>query len=121
MIGNFGLSFDQEQAQMAIWSIWSAPLYMSNDLRQISRESAKILLNKHLIKINQDKLGVWATMVLENKDGSHQAFVKPIEPIINNCPSFAIVYLNRNSLGNRQKVSKQSITNSSVSCEIFLI
>lgn len=89
---------------MAIWAAWSAPLYMSNDLRLIGQRSAALLKNEHLIGVNQDPLGVWALMVGEQADGQLQAFVKPIEPVRNNCPSFMVVYLNRSSLGNRVKV-----------------
>lgn len=105
VIGNFALSLDQAKAQMAIWSVWAAPLYMSNDLREIEPEMAKILLNRDLIAVNQDKLGVFGLMVGQHEGHNFQAFVKPLEDVKNGCPSFAIVYLNRNTLGNRKKVS----------------
>lgn len=105
VIGNFGLSLNQAKAQMAIWSIWSAPLYMSNDLRDIEPEMMEVLKNRRLIKVDQDELGVFGLMVNQTEDGSIQAFVKPIEPIRNGCPSFVIVYLNRNTLGNGKLVS----------------
>lgn len=48
---------------MAIWSIWSAPLIMSNDLRTITPEYKKILLNSRAIAINQDPLGVMGRLI----------------------------------------------------------
>lgn len=99
VIGNFGLSNEQEKAQMAIWSIWASPLYMSNDLRNLSKESSKILRNKWIISVNQDKFGIFGMMVHEY-NRYLQVFVKPIEPIIDSCPSYAIVYLDRRTLGN---------------------
>ena len=39
------------KAQMAIWAIWSAPLFMSNDLSKISNEEKKLLTNKHLLEV----------------------------------------------------------------------
>ncbi len=57
-IGNFGLSRDQSRTQMALWAIWSSPLYMSNDLRKLNPEMKKILQNKAVIAVNQDKLGI---------------------------------------------------------------
>jgi alpha-N-acetylgalactosaminidase len=105
VIGNFGLSVAQARAQMAIWCIWAAPLYMSNDLRDIRREFVEILKNRHLIAVDQDKLGVLGLMVKQDESGRQQAFVKPILPIRNKCPSFAIVLLNRATLGNKVKVS----------------
>lgn len=105
VIGNFGLSLRQAQAQMAIWSIWSAPLYMSNDLRSIEPDMAEVLKNRKVIAIDQDPMGVFGMMVTEYPDHSVQVFVKPVMPIINSCPSFAIIYLNRRTLGNELMVS----------------
>lgn len=58
VIGNFGLSYHQERAQMAIWSILAAPLLMSVDLRNIRPESKALLQNRGAIAINQDPLGI---------------------------------------------------------------
>ena len=57
MIGNFGLSRDQQITQMALWAIMAAPLLMSNDLRHISLEAKALLQDKDVIAINQDPLG----------------------------------------------------------------
>lgn len=43
---------------MAMWAILAAPLIMSNDLRHIRSSSKALLLNRNLIAINQDKLGI---------------------------------------------------------------
>lgn len=48
IIGNYGLSYDQSKAQMAIWAILAAPLIMSNDLEQIQSEFKEILLNPYV-------------------------------------------------------------------------
>lgn len=58
MIGNFGLSLDQERVQMAIWAIVAAPLIASVDLRTIRPESKALLQNKATIAVNQDPLGI---------------------------------------------------------------
>ncbi|CAF0822916.1 unnamed protein product [Brachionus calyciflorus] len=65
LIGNYGLSDGQSKAQMAIWSIMAAPLIMSNDLRTIKKWHSNILLNKNLISINQDRLGLMGKRILE--------------------------------------------------------
>lgn len=57
VIGNFGLSHDQQESQMALWAIMAAPLFMSNDLRNICPRSKELLQNRHVIGINQDPLG----------------------------------------------------------------
>lgn len=104
IIGDFGLSLEQERSQMAIWCIWSSPLYMSNDLRHLHSESSKILRNEHAIRINQDPMGIFGLMLLE-LSGPVQVFVKPTVPLDReNCPSYGLVILNRQTLGNSQYV-----------------
>ena len=58
VIGNFGLSYDQERVQMAIWAVVAAPLIASVDLRTIRPESKALLQNRGAIAINQDPLGI---------------------------------------------------------------
>jgi hypothetical protein len=48
---------------MAIWAIMAAPLIMSVDLRTIEPKFKDILLNKEIISINQDPLGVQGRLV----------------------------------------------------------
>lgn len=103
VIGNFGLSVSQARAQMAIWCAWSAPLYMSNDLRKLDPQMAAILKNERLIEVDQDPFGLWALVM--KKVWDIQAFVKPVMPMRHNCTSFVVVYLNRESLGNGKFVT----------------
>jgi len=65
VIGNFGMSDDQERVHVAMWAMWSAPLLMSNDLRSVKRSSKRLLLNANVIRVNQDALGVQARIVYE--------------------------------------------------------
>ena len=60
VIGGYGLSYEQSRTQMAMWAMFSAPLYMSNDLRDLKPEFKQILQNKNIIAINQDKNGFMA-------------------------------------------------------------
>lgn len=78
-IGNFGLSLEQERTQMAMWAIFAAPLIMSTDLRTIRPESKDILLNKRVIAVNQDKLGIQGHLQYIEKDYLF-AWVRPISP-----------------------------------------
>uniref|UniRef100_A0A4W3HXU1 Alpha-galactosidase n=1 Tax=Callorhinchus milii TaxID=7868 RepID=A0A4W3HXU1_CALMI len=68
VIGDYGLSYDQCKAQLALWAILAAPLFMSNDLRKISNEAKKLLQNKLLIFINQDHLGIQGTRIKKEQD-----------------------------------------------------
>ena len=58
IIGNFGLSYEQCKTQMAMWAIFAAPLLMSVDLRTIKPDYKAILQNRHIIAVNQDRLGI---------------------------------------------------------------
>lgn len=69
IIGNFGLSYGQSRAQMALWSIMAAPLIMSSDLRVIELRFQEILQNKNLISINQDKLGIMGQQFKQKYNG----------------------------------------------------
>lgn len=63
IIGNYGLSYDQSLSQMAIWAVMGAPLIMSVDLRTIGATYRDILVNRDVIAINQDKLGIQGLLV----------------------------------------------------------
>ncbi|XP_032126085.1 alpha-N-acetylgalactosaminidase [Sapajus apella] len=67
LIGNFGLSLEQSRAQMALWTVLAAPLFMSTDLRTISAQNMDILQNPLMIKINQDPLGIQGRRIHKEK------------------------------------------------------
>jgi len=69
IIGNFGLSYGQSQAQMALWSIMAAPLIMSSDLRVMEQSFKEILQNKNMISINQDRLGIMGQQFKQKYNG----------------------------------------------------
>ena len=48
IIGDFSLSYDQSQTQMALWSVLAAPLIMSNDLRTIRLDYVFLPLGKKI-------------------------------------------------------------------------
>ncbi len=43
---------------MGMWAIIAAPLMISADLRTLRNTSRDLLLNRHVIRINQDPLGI---------------------------------------------------------------
>jgi len=56
-IGNGGMTYDQYRAHMSLWAIAKAPLIIGCDVRNITKETREILLNKEVIAINQDPVG----------------------------------------------------------------
>lgn len=67
MIGNPGLNIPQAEAQMAIWCILPAPLFMSNDPRNMEKEFENILLNTNAIAINQDVKAIPGERIFHNE------------------------------------------------------
>ena len=57
-VGNRGLSYEEQRSQMTMWSIMAAPIMISSDVRSMSNETKELYLNKDMIAINQDSLGV---------------------------------------------------------------
>ena len=106
LVGNNGLSIEQMTAQLAIWSIWSAPLFISADLNKIRPEEKKLLTNKHVIAVDQDEEGIFGRRVI--KEGSFEVWLKPMSPITLGQVEhwqYAIVYFNRAVLGSAKYVS----------------
>ncbi|VDM63957.1 unnamed protein product [Angiostrongylus costaricensis] len=96
VIGLPNVTFDQARLQMTLWSIWSSPLIMSNDLRSLKPEFRNILLNRDVIAIDQDPLGIMGKVV--RKSESISVYVKPVTPVRKDSTSFAIAIVNKNEL-----------------------
>nr|CAH7752863.1 unnamed protein product [Callosobruchus chinensis] len=93
IIGDYGLSYEQSKAQMAIWAIMAAPLIMSVDLRTIEPKFRDILLNKDIIAVNQDRLGIQGKFILR-KD-KVDIWTKPVLPKEEGGHSYAIALMSR--------------------------
>lgn len=100
IVGDFGLSVDEARAQFGLWSMMSAPLLMSNDLRSIPPEFKEILLNRHVISVDQDPLGHLGRRVFVSTNKAIEVWAKRLTG-----GSFAILYFNRGVIGNPKWVS----------------
>lgn len=83
-----GMTENEDRAHFSIWSMLASPLIMGNDLRSMPQATLKILANKEVIAINQDKLGVQAWKFLS--EGPLEFWAKPLA---NN--EWALMILNR--------------------------
>ncbi|CAN9515177.1 unnamed protein product [Ophioblennius macclurei] len=92
VIGNFGLSHDQQESQMALWAVMAAPLLMSNDLRDICRRSKELLQNRRIIDISQDPLGRQGRRTA--KVSNFEVWERPLSE-----GRLAIAVLNRQEIG----------------------
>jgi len=103
LIGNYGLTIDQSKTQMAIWAILASPLLMSNDLKNIRPEFKEILLNKEVIDVNQDVLGIQG--LRKQIDKRIEIWVRPINPLKDGTPSYAVAWSSQRSDGSPYTVS----------------
>ncbi|XP_074056398.1 alpha-galactosidase A [Macrotis lagotis] len=95
VIGNFGLSWEQQITQMALWAIMAAPLFMSNDLRHINPQSKSLLQNKDVIAVNQDPLGKQGYRLRKEKD--FEVWERPLSNL-----AWAVAVLNQKEIGGPQ-------------------
>eukprot|EP00092_Neocalanus_flemingeri_P092295 GFUD01117153.1.p1 GENE.GFUD01117153.1~~GFUD01117153.1.p1 ORF type:complete len:177 (-),score=44.46 GFUD01117153.1:32-508(-) len=70
---------------------------MSADLRSIRPEFKEILLNKNLIQIDQDPMGVQAKRIIKTE--YIHVFTRPLIPVYQGNTSMAVAFLNRYNQG----------------------
>ena len=87
VVGNGGMEYHEYVAHFSFWSLLSAPLIAGNDLRNMSPEIKKILLNKEVISINQDSMGLQGHRVFQKNQT--EIWIKKIND------GFAIILFNR--------------------------
>lgn len=84
-VGNGNLTNDENTSHFSLWCMLCAPLILGNDVRKFIKPDGtvdtdskvyKILTNKTMIGINQDKLGVQCRRI---KTGLVDILVKPLE------------------------------------------
>ncbi len=56
-VGNGGMSLDEYRTHFGMWAMLSAPLIAGNDVAHMTPDTAKILMAKEIIAIDQDPVG----------------------------------------------------------------
>ena len=97
-LGGVGCTYTEYQTQMSMWCMMSSVLALSNDIRHLTPEDKRILLNKEIIAIDQDPLGKAAERVVN--EAGHQVFVRPLAN-----GSHAVAILNSGDKAQRLSVS----------------
>ena len=72
-IGNGGMNADEYRTQMSLWAILAAPLLAGNDLSKMDDTTKSILMNREVIAVDQDKLGIQGSRI-----GPLQVWMKPL-------------------------------------------
>lgn len=74
-VGN-GLTQSEDRAHFTMWCMLSAPLILGNDIRTVSDQTLDIILNRRVIAIDQDPLGVQGYRFLD--EGDFEVWLKPL-------------------------------------------
>jgi alpha-galactosidase len=75
-VGNPGLNETQSRSHFSLWAMMAAPLIAGNDVANMTPEIRNILLNKEVIAVNQDRLGIQGRRVWREDD--REVWVKPL-------------------------------------------
>ncbi len=99
-VGN-GQAVNEDRAHFSMWCMLAAPLILGNDIRSMSQDTKDILMNREVVAINQDSLGVQG-LKFAVKDGLEFWF----KPLANNDWAFCI--LNRTTEAKQYTIDWQS-------------
>jgi alpha-galactosidase len=84
-----GLSETEEKSMFSMWAIMASPLFLGNDVMNMPEYVKSVIMNKDVIAIDQDPLGIQGEPVPEFANGT-QVWLKEL-----NGGSKAIAVLNR--------------------------
>ncbi|KAK8795538.1 hypothetical protein WA158_000195 [Blastocystis sp. Blastoise] len=101
-VGNGGMWKEEYITHFSLWALMKAPLLIGCDLTKATDETFEILLNKEIIAINQDALGVQGHRVWSDKGGNTEVngdipkgnYEVWSVPLIDG--SYAVILFNRN-------------------------
>ena len=85
-----GFTEDEDRTHFAAWSMLASPLILGNDVRNMSEATKRILTNKAVIAINQDKAGIQAWRFMQS--GQLEYWAKPLAN-----DEWAVMILNRST------------------------
>ena len=87
-VGNGGMTDSEYRAHFSLWAMFAAPLMAGNDLDAMDAATRTILLNKEVIAVDQDPLGVAGTRVWKQDEA--EVWMRPLKD-----GARAVVLLNR--------------------------
>ncbi|MBN2596820.1 glycoside hydrolase family 27 protein [Labilibaculum sp.] len=87
-VGNGGMTADENKTHFSMWAMLAAPLMAGNDLRNLDKATAEILMNEEVIAIDQDSDGHQARKFMDM--GEYEIWAKPLAE-----GEVAVCFLNR--------------------------
>lgn len=76
IVDHAALTLDEKKSQFALWCSFSAPLILSAYIPDLTDEEIAYLTNPRLLGVDQDALGLQATLV--SQDGTWDVFTKTL-------------------------------------------
>ncbi len=76
-VGNGHMTPDEYRTHMSLWAILAAPLLAGNDLSKMNATTKSILMNKDVIAVDQDPLGIQGDRV--SATGPFEIWMKPLQ------------------------------------------
>lgn len=89
-IAGTGMSFVEYQTHMSLWVMACSPLMIGCDVRKLEPDTASLLMNREVLEVNQDPLGIPGKRVKQS--GLCEIWKKPLTD-----GSVAIAVINRGS------------------------
>jgi alpha-galactosidase len=89
-IAGTGMSFVEYQTHMSVWVMACSPLMIGCDIRKLDSETATLLMNREVLDVNQDTLGIPARRA--KRIGFSEIWTKPLAD-----RSVAVAVINRGS------------------------
>lgn len=75
-VGNGGMTPDEYRTHMSLWAMLAAPLLAGNDLSKMDETTKSILMNKDVIAVDQDRLGIQGNRV--RAVGPFEVWMRPL-------------------------------------------
>lgn len=89
-IAGTGMSFVEYQTHMSLWVMACSPLMIGCDVRKLEPDTASLLMNREVLEVNQDPLGIPGKRVKQS--GLCEIWKKPLTD-----GSVAVAVINRGS------------------------
>jgi alpha-galactosidase len=89
-IAGTGMSFVEYQTHMSLWCMACSPLMIGCDIRKLDSDTASLLMNREVLDVNQDPLGIPARRIRQM--GQCEIWIKPLAD-----KSVAVSVINRGS------------------------
>ncbi len=105
-VGNGGMTAEEYRTHFSLWAIMAAPLIAGNDIRAMPDSIRDILLNREVIAVDQDSLGVQGWLAAQPSPDL-QVWMKPLRDgaravaLVNRTESAAQIAVDWSAIGLR--------------------